>query len=62
MPLVAVNETLVSWTLQRLSDLQVAPASNAVKMEEAAVIADNLAKRFLEPTTKHASVAKMFLA
>ena len=61
VPLIVVNETLVSWVLQRLSDVHVSPASNDEKMNEAQHVMDDMATRFLEPDSRNKSVSKMQL-
>ena len=61
VPLIVVNETLISWVLQRLSDIQISPASNELKMNEARKVMDDMATRFLEAECKNKAVSKMHL-
>ena len=58
-PLIVVNKTLISWVLQRMSDIHFSTASNEIKMKEGEKVMDDMATRFLEPDSKHKSVSKM---
>ena len=60
-PLILVNETLVTWVLQRLSDIQISTASSETKMSEATKIMDDMATRFLEGDSKNKAASKMSL-
>ena len=51
----------MSWVLQRMSDIQISPASNEDKMKEAQHVMDDMATRFLEKDAKNKAVSKMRL-
>ena len=60
-PLIVVNETLISWVLQRMSDIHFSTAENILKMDAARTVMDDMSTRFLEKDGKNKSVAKMKL-
>lgn len=52
----------MTWTLQRLADLQVSTASTELKLEECQKAADNLCSNFEIGGSKPSSLAKLSLA
>ena len=56
-----VNETLISWVLQRMSDIHFSTADNSSKMEAARTVMDHMSTRFTEKDTQYKSAAKMLL-
>ena len=58
-PLILVNETLVTWVLQRLSDIQISTVSSESKMCEATKIMNDMATKFLEADSKNKAASKM---
>ena len=58
-PLIVVNKTLISWVLQRMSDIHFSTVSNEMKMKEGEKVMDDMATRFLEPDSKNKAVSKM---
>ena len=47
LPLLAINNRVMTWTPQRLPELLPSTTSTEIKMEEAANVADKMAQRYL---------------